>query len=254
MGDKLSGAVSQGQPGQAGNVSPEGTTEGAASKPVTLEQVQDLLSKQEQNLRNEVGKQIQSQVDKADFRITDKLRAEFQNIDTTVKRLKDAGQEVSPQAVERMKQQALMDEFAGQHVQGDGSGKPDLAQGQKQGQPKGVIPQSPIVATALALMQEEGVFIVDNDPEIKMIDLKTTSPKALLKSVEAAIEAKKQRLSGASTNGQPEKGKTEKTDKKGDAEKIAARNPSTGVKTGKSVGATPEGLTSMDYFKRAYNK
>lgn len=247
MGDLERGAASQGQPGTAGNASPEGATEGAAPKPVTLEQVQDLLSKATTNLRSEVGKQIQSQIDKADVRISDRLRQEFVNIDNYAKLAKDAGQEVSPETIKRMKQDAMMREFEGEQVQGQGSGG-GSAQGQQQGQSQQQIQQSPVVMTALALMQEEGVFIEDTDPEVKLIDLKTTSPKALLASVQGAIEAKKQRLSGASNE-------QNQTEQEGDAAKAAARNPGKGASAGKPVvGSSPDGLTSMAYFKRAYNK
>ena len=63
-----------------------------------------------------------------------------------------------------------------------------------QSNPNNQPPRDPISQAAYEMMQEENVFIQQDDPEFSTIDTKTTSRRVFLKSVDKAIEAKKERL------------------------------------------------------------
>jgi hypothetical protein len=89
----------------------------------------------------------------------------------------------------------------------------------------------PIVVDALRLMDEAGVQIEDTDPELSLIDQETDSPYKFLKSVEAAIAKKKERLQ---------------------AKEVGAGLPTLG--SGGGPAGVDHTLTPHDLFKQAYGK
>jgi hypothetical protein len=250
MGDLKSGSASQGQPGQVGNASPEGATEGAEPQQITLERVEALV---DQRVKDAL-RQSQSMIDKADRRITDRLQPVFQSIDYVTAMLKEAGVEVKPEMIEQLKHKQMLKELGGESVEGEGSRR-GSAQDQGQGRSQASDPsQSPVIATALAMMREAGVFIEDKDPEFKLIDLQSGSVSKILSGVQAAIKEKVARLSASGSAGESNQAQQTKIDQEGRAATIAARNPGTGIGAGKSVQGPPDGLKAMDYFKRGYSK
>jgi len=246
--------------GQPGEASDQGAAEGGASQAVSPEIAQaveqvvsKLLPKVKSEVLDEAVRRSQSLVDKADRRITDRLRREFQAIDRYAQMFKSAGIEIDDAMLEQMKQRKVIEELAGEASGGEGSAE-GSAQDPQAGQPQTPDPaQSPVMQDALAIMEEAGTFIEDGDPELEMIDLKTPSPYKFLRSVEAAVEAKKKRVAG-SKEPNADDGNEAEEDAEDLAARLAARSPGLGAGSGKRAAASPDGLSAMEYLRRGYNK
>ena len=255
MGDEQNQANLQtDQAGQPGQASQDGAPVEGTAQPVTLEQVQALLQEFgktiEQKVLDQAVRRSQSLVDKADRRITERLRQEFQSLDKTVELLKGLGVEIDPAMVERAKQVKLIQEFQGQEQLPGEDSRPQESQPTEPD-----FGGSPAVAAAWQMQQEAGVFIEDNDPEVAMLKLDGTVTE-MLTSLSKAIEAKKARLAGTTGEkpGAADDKNQQQTQTEGDdVAKLAARNPG-GVGTGRTAEGPPDGLSSMDYFRRAYSK
>lgn len=113
-----------------------------------------------------------------------------QRIESKIAQLQNAGVTVTPEQAAKLVQA----EDAQQQQQSPSQPSPARP---AQAQPKESGEAHPVLQVAAAMMEEAGIQIEETDPEFATIDLKTTSPRQFLKTVEAAIEAKQQRLQSA---------------------------------------------------------
>lgn len=237
MSDQMDG-VSSDLVGESGDVSLDSGATDQTPTPVTQESLLAL----EARLRSDLSRELQSNVDKADRRITDRFRAEFQGIDAVVKMLQDGGIEVTPQQVEAIKQQRMIRGLQGSDQQASsGQGSP---QGQQPGQPAQIDPQRipPHYAAAFQMQQEAGVEIKSSDPEFALVD--QSSPAKLLLTVQKAIDAKAKRLQQSESDGE-DQGKPEV-----DKTKLAARSAGNVSGQKKTPKGSPDDLKALDYFKK----
>lgn len=238
----------------------EGAPEGSVDDTVAGGVLTPELRKELDERDARVLAQAQSTTDKAEQRITDNLRSEFSELDRSVAAMKKAGIEVDEAGIKELKQTRVLEEISGGAVDEESS-EADPAKDLKPGAPKPPDPpQSPVLATAYAMMAEAKTYIEKDDAEKELIDFKTKSVKVFLDSVQTAIDTKQKRLSGASEDDEvgKEEDTSESEDDETDAEKkaadAAARNPSTGVKKGKVTAGSREGVDGFDLIKRGYKK
>jgi len=127
--------------------------------------LQSMQSKQEERLKREVSKRLEA--------------------------LQESGIQITPEQAKKV-QEATIKQFK----ESDGDGQRQDAQPAYQNQPgDNQPPMDPVSQAAYEIMKEENVFINEGDPELAIIDRQTTSRKLFLRSVDKAIEAKKERLS-----------------------------------------------------------
>lgn len=239
----------------------EGAPEGSADDDVTGDALTPELRKELDERDKKILAQTQSTTDKAEKRITDTLRDEFSELDRSVEAMKKAGMEVDEAKIKELKQTRVLEEISGGAVDEEPSDK-DPAKDLKPGAPKTPDPpQSPVLATAYALMKEANTYIEKDDAEKDLIDFKTKSVKVFLESIDTAIATKQKRLTGASDDDEVEKDEEDTSDSEDDetdAEKkaadAAARNPSTGAKKGKVSSGSREGVGGFDLLKRGYKE
>jgi hypothetical protein len=208
-------AVPVGQP-----VNPPQEGEGG-SAPVSLtpDQIQQIA--QSIIEKTEVGRRLQQSL--ADI-TRDRVEKAVQQ---EVNRLKALNIELTQQQVDALRAKAA--ELQGQPSPPPGA--PPVAQPMPSGGQEVEGELDPIVVDALRLMDEAGVQIEDTDPELSLIDQETDSPYKFLKSVEAAIAKKKERLQ---------------------AKEVGAGLPTLG--SGGGPAGVDHTLTPHDLFKQAYGK
>lgn len=254
MSDQPANLSSDQEQGIPGNASAEEGATDESKAQVTQQSLDALRSEFRTELNQsvqEIERSVQSSVDKADRRITDRLRNEFSGIDRMAEDLKAIGKEMSPEEVQALKQRALIRGYGEEPVQ------PDASPGRSpQGQP-GETPTTddpevtPQLKAAIQLQQEAGVFVLQEDPEFQTIKFGAPLGQMLL-SVQQAVDAKKQRLAGGSGDATGEQDGTGSEDRSAD---LAARSTGAGVQAGRRVpSGSPSGLQSMDYFRRAFEK
>jgi hypothetical protein len=179
-------------------VQPEQGNETQTSKFVTVEEAQRLAKEAaDQALRraqqffdvnqNQFGKRIQERVSQLEKAWDAMAKAGLQVPD-------EAGKE-------RVRQRAIQEELTAPNSSQPPSSP--SAQVEVKGQAENPEPQDPVTAEAWRMMQAAGVSIEATDPEAATLD--QSSPYAFLKSVDAAINAKRERLgtqpvSGLSTS------------------------------------------------------
>jgi len=195
-------------------------------------------------LRQEVGRTLQSRIDKADHRITERLRTDLAAQDRTVKELEALGVTIDPAIRERLRQ--------GRVVEGLTAGQPEPRTPDGRGQTPGsrqetvgaVNPVSAATEAAWTIMTEEyGVVVEQADPEFSLIDLSTNRPSVFLRSIETAAKAKATRLAGggAAPESEPER----------PAARPRARIP---VRGNQPAPKSFEGMKSIDLFKLGYDR
>lgn len=145
--------------------------------------------------RSEVERMVKEAEDKAFQRAQSlfdkgqgKVSKELKELQVTLDNLKAHGVEVPPEKVRAMQDEAIRKAFVQDEPAPPANGKtPTPAQpGQAAAN------SDPVTAEAWAMMQKAGVVIEDSDPEAATLD--QSSPYAFLKSIDAAIIAKQQRL------------------------------------------------------------
>jgi len=151
---------------------------------LTLDQVRQVAEEVAENK----FRQAQGLIDKADSRITNKVRAELKTLEQTIAMQKQIGIDISPEKVNQMQQQIIAKAYsepeATPPAQASGNA-PTQAPYPEQG-------YDPVTAAALRIMQAKGVIIEDGDPEVKLID--QSDPDLFLASIGIAAEAKRARL------------------------------------------------------------
>lgn len=129
-------------------------------------------------------RKAQSSTDKAIDSIFKKVQDDLRSLTQTIEFQRNSGIEVSPEQEQQLKQQLVTRALAG---------APESAQPS----PPQEAPQKeevdPVTAEAWRMMEEAGVLVDEDDPEAKLLNF--SSPYKFLKSIESAIEAKKERIS-----------------------------------------------------------
>ena len=239
MGELGPGAVSEDPLGTGvGTSNGEPEPKGAEPKPLTRAETQALIDAG----MTKAVRLSQGLVDKADHRISGRLTSELKSLATFVDDMKAAGHEVPAEVVERAKQDVVLRSLTGEPAQVEGS---SAGQARPTGEPGEVDSAKATGIVAIAMMEEADCFIEDDDPELKLIDMKTDSPRVFIRSIDTAIDTKQKRLAGISED-EPE----------GDETDLAAgRRARTPTGKGKRTpAAIPDGLSPMEYLKRGYSK
>lgn len=177
--------VGQGQ-GQAPEAAPTEQAQGT-----TTEQSEFVTRAEAQRVADAAAeaalRKAQSMFDRGRDGILKKVQSDLATIAETIERQRAIGVEVTPEQEEAMKSRVLaraLDEPVATDAASPAKTAPQPEAAQET--------LDPVSAEALGMMQAAGVTIEDDDPEFGQIV--QTSPYAFLKSVEAAIAAKQERL------------------------------------------------------------
>lgn len=187
---------------------------------------------------DEAVKRAQSLTDKAESRIKKEFQQRKANLDSTLKQLKEAGVEITPEVRQRAEAMLLQDTLA----------QPEPApEPLPQRQPSKVAEPEldPVSAQAMRMMQRAGVIIEDNDPEAGEID--QTDPDAFLLSVAKAIVKKQQR-----TASQPPETPKAPTSAGGMGGVTAQATPEDYIK--EMMAARGQGRDKINAIREAYRK
>jgi len=157
--------------------------EGTDAKPVTA---QDLAT-----LREEMKREIQSQVDKRDTKVREKLTA----FDASIEQLKTLGKPLPEQDVADMRVKVA--EQARTEAVTESIAQPNDPFDTKQW-PN----EDPVTLEVIQLQKTAGIEITGDMPEAGMI-VRNGSPFAFVRSYEAALKAAKDRLSASTTTTEP---------------------------------------------------
>ena len=172
------GFVQGGSPGASQAATP---AEPNQDRTITLSEAQRLI----QDAVNQSLRQSQSLTDKSEARIRKDIQDKLNQIDQARKTFEAAGVTITPEINERIRRQVIDDGLLGETSQA-GAGTQPAAE------PSQANANDPISQTALTMMQEAGVTVLDTDPEASMLD--QSSPRAFLRSLDKAIEAKRERM------------------------------------------------------------
>lgn len=239
------GQASDQPPGTgAGASEGEPVVEGAEQTPFTREEARALVDAGVDKAVKISGRQSQSLVDKADNRISKRVSSELKSLDQYAADLKAAGHELPPEILERVKQDVLVRSIVDE-PQGEPSGGPAGQAGLTGESESDSAKATGLVA--VAMMEEADCMIEKTDPEFKLIDLNTASPRLFLAGVAKAIDTKQQRLAGTSAD------EPEGDEEEGDAGDLSPRARIPSKK--KSVPSKiPDGLSPLEYLRRGYSK
>ncbi len=170
---------------------------------LTKDEFENRLSAVKKEAEDAAFKRAQSLIEKTNTTVLKKVQADLKNLQQSLELQRKAGIEISPQQEEALKTQVISKAF----TEGDPLPEPEPppqpaqpAPGQVPGQPPrpGAEPElDPITAEAQRMMQEAGTTIDAGDPELALLN--HSSPYQYLRSIEAAIAAKRQRLSSSKT-------------------------------------------------------
>jgi len=177
-GQPLTQPAAPAAPGQ-----PEG---GSAAQPqyVTLDEAQRIAT----DAAEEAFRRAQSLYSKGQAGFEKKVQADLRNLEKALELQKKAGVTVTPEQENHMRQQVINQAF----MDGDQPTQPAAPGAQPAQAGEGAEDIDPVTADAWRLMDEAGVTIEDDDPEVALLN--QGSPYVFLKSIEAAIAAKRQRL------------------------------------------------------------
>lgn len=196
MGDNKLATAFQGE-GQSQNKpavpAATGQTAGEnAAQPqyVTLEQATKLA----QDAAEEAFRRAQSLYSKGQAGFEKRVQADLKNLEKALDLQKKAGVTITPEQENSMRQQVINQAFM---EDGQNTGQPNQGTAPAQAPEGEEVPNNPIEATAWQMMRDAGIDIYDEDPEFALVDQETENAYAFLKSIETAIEAKRQRLAGS---------------------------------------------------------
>lgn len=175
-----------GQPG--GEASPPEPQSAAQPKYLTMEEAQHLAQEAEER----AFRRAQGLYDKRSEGIEKRVQTALEGLGNTLTALKANGLEITPEVEARLRAGELE-----RALTAPSASPPSTEPGPAQdpGQEPDEEPGDPITAEAWTMMREAGVTIEPGDPEAKTLD--NSSGYRFLKSVEAAIEAKRARLGGS---------------------------------------------------------
>lgn len=176
-------------PAQAG----QETSSAPQPKFITMEEAQRLAEQAALNAEERAFRRAQGLVSKADNRITEKVKQDLAALQNMITLQKSAGIEVSPQQEAQLRNQIIANAYS------QGEQPPQNTEQQEKPNPATQPTESvdPITAEAWRLMEAAGIIINDEDPEVSTLN--HTGGYAFLRSVEAAIETKRQRIASTST-------------------------------------------------------
>ncbi len=185
-----------GNPATPSQAAPGGGTPGATpegqnhERPITLTEVQRLI----QDAVQSTLRQTQSVTDRQEAKLRKELQDKLAQISQVQKTMEAAGVQITPEIQDRIRRQVIDDSLLGTAA-GTPQGVSDPAA--QPGQPSAEQPQAnldPINQAALSMMEEAGIQVLSNDPEAAMLD--HSNRRAFLRSLDQAIEAKRQRMQG----------------------------------------------------------
>jgi hypothetical protein len=154
---------------------------------VTLEQAQKLAK----DAADEAFKRAQSLYSKGQAGFEKKIQADLKNLEKALELQKKAGVVVTPEQENHLRQQVINQAFMADD-QPPQQPSPEQTPAQADA---GEEPPDPVTASAWQMMEQAGVDILEEDPEFKQyVNTNTEDAYVFLKSIEAAIAAKKQRL------------------------------------------------------------
>lgn len=166
------------------------------------------------------------------------IRTDLKQLEKHFEMQKAAGVEVTPEQQAAMRNAVLLD---GIQKEPDESEPPETQAPEKApAQEPGKAPD-PITQAAWDLMEEKGIELLDEDPEVEMVD--NSSPYKFLLSLAKALETKATRLQKEPPTSQDETPPAP----------LNARIP--GVGSGKPTGSLlPEGTPPLERLSRYYSK
>lgn len=201
MGDQSNAATFQGEgqplekpatPAVSGQ--PAGSSV-AQPQYVTLEQAERLAK----DAAEEAFRRAQSLYSKGQAGFEKKVQADLKNLEKALDLQKKAGVSITPEQENHMRQQVINQAFMAE----DQPNQADTTAGQPAQAGQDEEPPDPVTASAWAMMANSGVDILEEDPEYtQIVDRKTDDAYVFLRSIEKAIEAKRQRLA-VQPQGQP---------------------------------------------------
>lgn len=154
---------------------------------ITLEEAQKLANQAALDAEERAFRRAQGLVSKADNRITEKVKQDLAALQSMITLQKSAGIEVTPMQEAQLRNQIIANAYS--------QGELPPTNTEQATKPKPVeqeVAADPITAEAWRLMQAAGIIINDGDPEAEKLD--QSSGYAFLRSIEAAIESKRQRI------------------------------------------------------------
>lgn len=154
---------------------------------ITLEEAQKLANQAALDAEERAFRRAQGLVSKADNRITQKVQQDLAALQSMITLQKSAGIEVTPQQEAQLRNQIIANAYSQGEQPTPNTEQP--AKPEPEAQP-GV--SDPITAEAWRLMEAAGIIINDDDPEAEKLD--QSGGYAFLRSIEAAIETKRQRI------------------------------------------------------------
>lgn len=231
--------------GQARPASTEATQESTENETYTKAEVEALLKQH----KAETYQQTQSLLDQLDHRQAQRLKATMEPVNNTIAALEAAGVKVDPATADSVRSQARVNALAGPGGAEDDAedqGRQTQANGRTSEANRGNGGQT-LGNLIVQMMQERGVFVLDTDPEAKLINVQERDPQKLLSMAEKAISTKIARLAGVEVPAEP----TETESVIGTEEKGPGPNPK--GKGTKGTKILPEG-EPLDYLQAGYDE
>lgn len=235
MGDQTNAVVFEPEEGQPQVQQPQqpvtGAPDTAQPKYITLEDAQRLAADAAKQAEEAAFRRAQGYFDKGQSRVRERLDGLTEHL----KLMTSAGVQVTPEQERIMRQRALEDAF-----QPDPA--PAASPGAQPGPKPVTTPPDPVTADAWGMMQKAGVYLEDGDPETDSLD-QSHGPYAFLRSVEKAIDAKRQRTGQVS----PE------TPQNVVQPQVPARSPTNVGGTGVSTDPILSNMDADDLITRGLN-
>jgi|GEM_PF-3973052 hypothetical protein len=154
---------------------------------ITLEEAQKLANQAALDAEERAFRRAQGLVSKADNRITAKVQQDLAALQQMITLQKSAGIEVTPQQEAQLRNQIIANAYSQGEQPPPNTEPPATPKPAEQSEAS-----DPITAEAWRLMQAAGIVINENDPEVGQLD--QSSGYAFLRSIETAIESKRQRI------------------------------------------------------------
>jgi hypothetical protein len=225
----------------------EALQDGAENETFSKAEVLDLLKKSSaDNYR-----QMQSLVDQLDHRQSTRMKATMGPVNSTLERLAKMGVKVDDETADNIRSQARLEALAA-----DGGAEDDVDGNGRQVETNGRTSEAnrgngePNLGNLIVqMMQQRGVFVLDTDPEAKLINVNEQDPQRLLQMASDAITAKVNRLAGVSSGADVSEDQTE-------TETViepAGPGPNPKGKGSKGAKILAEG-EPMDYLQAGYGE
>jgi len=177
-----------GASGAGGTPAPGGNEQQNGNQPVTQAALDAHKAEIRQMLdRNYQG--VQAMLD----RQSGTLKAATETVGRFNKALDGMGVKLTPDQVEQLREQETVRALSQAGETTDTS----LPRDNSAGQPQGQEPETGMLSNlALKMMQERGIVILKDDPELALIDQQTQDPQIFMASVDKALAAKVRRHAG----------------------------------------------------------